>query len=825
MTAAPNALPDDDPDRIAKDILEKASSPRRRLEDILEELILRDPEINEALRTEALGPADVMTQARIILNEETFDSIAKLQEVERAEAERDTLLRKANAWYVNAAAAAVALSFFILLGLLGIYIAKWTNHITTLPIWPFTVSSAALASIGLPILARIELRDDPDSRKSATISAESLRRGLNDMLRSLVIKPAIDRATSLDLTPPLIDAVYLTDAPGLSSRIESGRRIETQAYRDVVTNLARDGGATIGLAGSRGVGKSELLRAFCDDPNKAPSIETGGVIGISIPAPVAYESQPFLRVLIRRLAAAVPGYDEKLVSRPAPSLGLSLAGLIFSAALLIAGVGMLRNFSKHEAGWALVCAGALGVVILAIRLTPKSYTIPAIKMALEFAELALLPFLREVLSIARSALSAPLDLAEIELRGNQINQKARQGLAIKAVEVARRVRYVETRSASLESSASWHDSGFKHTAGFSLDQVPLTEPDLVLELADLVTALHGGGYQVRIGIDELDKLAHSDDAAAFLTGIKALFTIRDCSFILTISENAFSQFARRGMPIRDVFDSSLDSVAIVQPLMFEEARRLIRARLSTDYSDKVSDTQVLLCYCLAGGLPRELLRFCRQLGEINSKIEGPATLAQVMDLLFRAEISSRIDGIRFALQDRQEKDAATTFIAQLELIEMRAGAEKTLDLLNSFLSDDPSFAAVSVEGAQASSQEQLPQTDGKEWVQDSRRQIFAYLYFVDTVRSALELLDLSGSVTGDSAKDLVGRYEGLADARRRLEMDAAAGWRCVSGVRSAFGLAEIPAIKRASESRGLVEEVARTFRRTLRALSKADGSP
>ena len=59
--------------------------------------------------------------------------------------------------------------------------------------------------------------------------------------------------------------------------------------------------------------------------------------------------------------------------------------------------------------------------------------------------------------------------------------------------------------------------------------MPLSEPDLVIELATFVEKLSSGGYRVRIGIDELDKLANGDDAEKFLTGIKTLFTISDCS--------------------------------------------------------------------------------------------------------------------------------------------------------------------------------------------------------------------------------------------------------------------------------------------------------
>jgi hypothetical protein len=796
------------------------------LEAILEDLVSNDPEIGDVLRAEVLNVAEIMIEARAILAEGAFDAISKMQEVKRAEEERDKVFARPDPWYVNVALFAIAIGMLGLLLLLGIGIAKWAGHLLEWPLWPF-VSAPLVVLAGAGLILWLHGQGDSGPWTSAAVAVELSRASLNKMLRSLVVIPAIERATSLNLVAPSADTVYLTDAPGLSSRIASGSRIETQSYREVITNLERDGGATIGLAGSRGVGKSELLRAFCDDPSELPSIRSGGVIGINVPAPVAYEAQPFLRVLIHRLAEAVPGYEAGMVGRPGFPSAWGAATLMFAVASLIAGLAFLTGFttvSRHLLGWALIAISVAAVLILVARFIPSSYFRILGKVAIAaIGWEGLFPLGAGTLSLlVRDAtlsigpfsvsLGRPTDS---ELRGTLINKEARQALAARAVEVARRIRYVETRSVSSESSASWHNAGFKRTSGVSLDQVPFTEPDLVLELSDLVSALHDGGYRVRIGIDELDKLVRGDEAESFLTGIKVLLSIRDCSFVLTISENAFSQFARRGMPIRDVFDSSLDAVTVVQPLTFEESRRLIRARLSVGYSEKISDTQILLCYCLAGGLPRDFLRFCRQLGEVNSKLGGNAKLTDVMDLLLLTEIRSRIDGVRFALQARDEGQAAALFMAQLELMEKAASHNEVFDALSVFLSNDLSFAELCFAPEPTKVQSNQRFTKENNWISDARRELFTYLYFAETVRGALNLIEHLEHSGGRDSKELVDTYEALADARRRLEMDSAAGWRRTTTARVALGLPHVAATDIPPVSRGLAGEIALSLQRAL----------
>jgi hypothetical protein len=103
-----------------------------------------------------------------------------------------------------------------------------------------------------------------------------------------------------------------------------------------------------------------------------------------------------------------------------------------------------------------------------------------------------------------------------------------------------------------------------------------------------VTALTSGGrqpsssekkpVQVRIGIDELDKIDSVHDAGRFLNEIKVLFGIPHCFFLVSLSEDAMSQFERRGLPMRDVFDSSFDDVVRVGPLDASRSVALLRER-------------------------------------------------------------------------------------------------------------------------------------------------------------------------------------------------------------------------------------------------------
>lgn len=746
----------------------------------VKDIVSDDVDIRRTLRSEAIQEDELMNTARDVLDEATFDFASKLQELRSAEQQRDEILATADAGLYTLGGYLVFLSAIGFIVLLAIGIFKWTGHLLRWPLWPFIAGSSALFTLAAVISGVGNFREEKAQKASGdSVTAESLRRSLRDQLRSLVVIPAVERAISFNFIAPTADIINITDAPSLSSLVESSGRIQTGSYRDVFMHLRRFGGAAIGLAGSRGAGKSELLRAFCEDPTVGKSIDAGGVIGIIIPVPVAYQAESFLRLLIRRLAEAVPDYDKHVESRTRmlPSTAVNALAALFAAACITAGLLLVFGFptvSRDVLGWLLFSLGCLAALWL----------------------------LMQVIKLWRSLLHggrrsqlnrlSPLSIGKPDLaqEGARINKQLRERIAVTAASFAQRVRYLETRSVNWEGSASWQNIGLKRKSGVSLGQVPMTEPDLVLELSRLIRELHLGGYEIRIGIDELDKLVEGDDAERFLTDIKVLFSIQYCSFILTISENASSQFARRGMPIRDVFDSSLDAVVMVQPLTFREAKRLIRARLSWGDSEKISDSQALLCYSLAGGLPRDFLRFCRQLGEFNSKMGGNTTLDKVLMALLGSEVRVRLDGILAALQSRDEGSDASAFIAELEMIHDAYKSDRTMEALGNFLSADRDFftfcRSTNFDGSRNSDG-----TRDIDWIRATRRQLCSYLYFIQSIREAF---GLGWGFTEDdksNADQFISAFEFLADARRQIEMDAAAGWRRTTYARMKLGLALI----------------------------------
>jgi hypothetical protein len=753
------------------------NGPSQPLLDILKDILATDNSVRETLRLEGLDEETVMAAADAVLRESASDFNSRLEELSVARERRNEALKPGSNWKNPENTIGLSLWTANLLAIPGVGIAKLTGHILAWPIWPFFAAVPAVFIIGAFLIA-IDPKSQPEAT-APTIETETLRRNLRDQLRSLVIVPAIERASLPNFAPAADDTVLLADAPGLTSRVSADGRVQTSSYREVLPNLARHGGMTVGLAGSRGVGKSELLRAFCEDPDDSATIDKGGIIGVVIPAPVAYKAEPFLRVLIRQLAEAVPGYRESI---PIPQKIFSAkVALVLTFAIISSGIGSMfligpaRIDKDTHLGvakmldWVLVVIGGGIFVVILIRLIRNQ--IPA-------------------------ASKFPTRHRDLDLQAADLSQRRRRELADLAANVARKIRYVESRASGEESSYSWRDIGFKSTSGITWDALPLTEPDLVMELAAFVAQLSRGGYRVRIGIDELDKLVEGRDAEKFLTSMKNLLVIRDCSFLLTISENAAAQFAQRGLPIRDVFDSSLDTVVTVQPLTFREARRLAVARLGArgaGSSERISDSQVLLCYCLSGGLPRDFLRYCRRLGEINLSLDGRQSLDRVLFELLKSDLRTRVDGIRAAFADRHGSDSVAVFMAELERVyDVPDGNDTPAEVLRDLVASDMRFAAlcrVSENEALRDEAEPGAEQDG---IRQARRRVATYLYFVDTVRGAFGNQGmLARAATNGDQSTINQAFEVLADARRNIEIDAATGWRRIAASRRALGLSEV----------------------------------
>jgi hypothetical protein len=434
-------------------------------------------------------------------------------------------------------------------------------------------------------------------------------------MRSL-IERSIREATHPRFADPTVDILAIGDGSGLSSRVDQADRIATR-YRPVVEqHLLRPGGAAVGVTGERGIGKSELLRSFCDASVDKADPKSGGTIQVLVAVPAAFRGIEFLTLLAQELARAVPDYrtaDELRVLRRRWIAAVGIAVGILS--LLVS-----SQFANHFPAW---------------RFTPTYISVGLIIGGLVVTLLSMwfFPLVPAILYGGRPAMAR-----------HQIRRDAER--------LTLRLRYAETISSQNEGSISWGSLSLKRAGQRSLSSLPLTEGNLISEIADLADKLERSGYRIVVGIDEMDKLDAGQATEEFLNSVKQLFAVRSCSFIVSVSSSAWAKFVRRGINLRDALDSSLDTIEQIGALDFVEVRSLIRYR-----QVKMSDSQILFCYVLSGGLPREAMRFARSLAARNRDEEVKShRLAVVASLVLDGEAKRLIDASRTEISNWPTND-------------------------------------------------------------------------------------------------------------------------------------------------------------------------
>ncbi len=154
---------------------------------------------------------------------------------------------------------------------------------------------------------------------------------------------------------------------------------------------------------------------------------------------------------------------------------------------------------------------------------------------------------------------------------------------------------------------------------------PMTYPEVVNDfkrfLNLVVKVLQGdtgiSSIPVAIILDELDKIDAAERVQEFLNEVKALFALNKpgCLFLVSVSEEALARFDRRGLSVRDAFDSTFDTILRVDYLNLADAMLVVRNR-----GARLPDPFICLGYCLSGGLPRELIRYVRDIVKCDDGI-------------------------------------------------------------------------------------------------------------------------------------------------------------------------------------------------------------
>ncbi len=187
--------------------------------------------------------------------------------------------------------------------------------------------------------------------------------------------------------------------------------------------------------------------------------------------------------------------------------------------------------------------------------------------------------------------------------------------------------------------------GSSHTT--SVSTVPPNFPELVDTFRDLLTRIAGeyavSGKTVVIAIDEVDRLGSDTQALAFLSEIKAILGVPHVYYLISVAEDVGATFVRRGLPHRDVTDSSLDDILHVPPITLEEAHEILAKRAET-----LTQPYAALAHALSGGILRDLLRYGLQIREIQDKTSS-REMTDISRHLVLEELSETLAGFRTLL--------------------------------------------------------------------------------------------------------------------------------------------------------------------------------
>ncbi|WP_145504063.1 P-loop NTPase fold protein [Streptomyces sp. CFMR 7] len=323
--------------------------------------------------------------------------------------------------------------------------------------------------------------------------------------------------------------------------------------------------------------------------------------------------------------------------------------------------------------------------------------------------------------------------------------------------------------------------GTSHTT--SVATLPPNFPEVVQEFRDLLARIAAEfeerDQSVVIAIDELDRLGTDTHVLAFLAEIKAIFGVEHVHYVLAVAEDVGAAFVRRGLPHRDVTDSSLDDIVHVQPATLEESRALLdkRAELTGPYA--------LLTHTLAGGIPRDLIRYGRRIMDMKDKTRS-GELVRIARLLILEELSETLAGFRTLLSKQQwTPDTGNVLNSFRTLVALlREPCPCTESELHSALQQ---FAFYQTGNA--------GQAPGQELADEARQLIdeaSAYTYFSLTLLDIFAEDGLERRTRQAAQRGPDGNPERLAHARQELAVSPYSSRPLIEAIRKAWSLPMSP---------------------------------
>lgn len=533
------------------------------------------------------------------------------------------------------------------------------------------------------------------------------------------------------------------DRGGLAEVDDPKHEIPTDAKErllSLVEDEAMPGGA-IGLAGPRGAGKSTLMRAVCVDLDQRED-----VLGTMVDAPVDYDPRDFVLHLFAKVCAEVVGTrrvaELRRRDRPEMGVGVQLEGfpplpVIAGASLMLVGCAL---FFQWLPGGGVLQGAAPFFGFLAFVLIGFGFVLHSV--------------LHEAPRRRQRRLTR--ELLESGTKDGQTAMALLQQIWFQRT-------FSSGWSGSFQSSVGLESVV---SSGVELAERQMSFPEIVDSFRQFLEQI-SQTRQVRIGIDELDKM-EDETARKFLNEIKVVFRVPGCFFMISISEDAMSYFERRGLPIRDVFDSSFDDVIWVPYLPFDGSRSLLARRIVG-----LPQPFVCLVHCLSGGLPRDLIRAARNL----VGMPRGTTIGRAATKMSQVALGSKLNGARVAARRFRSEGAVrvlTEWLDHLRDAQVSAAAlrEACGEVQSKFLAP-----LVASSGADSAVEERAE-------VKALGLQLAASAYFSVTLREFFARFDSEEFINFALRKESgESRVDWLAGIPQKLSEDLGSGWEDLSMLR------------------------------------------
>ncbi|WP_157746630.1 hypothetical protein [Micromonospora inositola] len=657
----------------------------------------------------------------------------------------------------------------ILYGCIGIFYGI-LSHEQLGPIWDTTRGALMLviittASLGLVVLLLRFRRGKLAERARTASTFQFLRDNVKTARANWInavgdngVKPLLREEINARL-PTFVNHIDVQRANGLSEVRDPLYLVDTDAKAQIQELLDSMPSGSIGLAGPRGAGKTTLLRYFCSRDFR-PLSEEDDAVRVTLAAPVRYDAREFVIHLFanvcRELApevgkygspfdAALNQFDETrafFTSLIRLLLPLSLAwGLIQLAAVI--------------ADWKINPGLQSAVLLIVLSASGLS--------ALIYTRAARRRLWRVELSLGREYHSSPSQIemmAENLLVGLSYQQSVAHGW-----------------SAALKPPV-----GFEATSSsnVTMTERPMSLPEIVSRLADFLRQL-SGHKKVFIGIDELDKIESAEDAQRFLNDIKSIFGLEGCYYIVSVSDNAMSAFERRGLPLRDAFDSAFDAIVATPYLDLVESRRLIRRRVIG-----MPEPFIGFCHALSGGLPRDLIRAARSVVNLSKKKGQDRDLGSVTAGVIATDINRKFLAARTAAQEIALEPSVGIFLSTLP-----RGVVDARDVA-SVLRGRRSLLIESTTASPSGLGSEPSAGDAWQALTRLRIELAAYLYFAETIARFFD-----GPIDRDRLEWIAGgsHYSApdrLARARMAFSVNPRLAWELTSDFNHDYDLPSSP---------------------------------